>query len=361
MRRAGVSVSRFGVSFAVFVAVFLVADAAVVPRLIAPGRHPAYMNSPYWSEAFMRESRLASDLSSDDSNIRVTNGVEWRTITNHEGRWITVRNGRRVTVPVVDEPQARIILLGGSTVFCAEVPDALTWASLLARRVTTDGFDVVNLGAPGSTFASRINALIGSGVAEQGDVVVYFVGVNDAVISEQTNALVGPLAKMPHIRRLIESWLGWSNLGRHLLNRSQVIELRATNPASDAVTRFLTNLDAARRLAQRDELRVLFVVQPSELVSSPESWGQGGSHLQSSYVEAFRQFFALVVDATRGMSDVVDGTHLLDELPESPYLDHVHVQEDGNKAIADFVYVELDRRGWLDQRPRRRRTVTTLP
>jgi hypothetical protein len=29
-------------------------------------------------------------------------------------------------------------------------------------------------------------------------------------------------------------------------------------------------------------------------------------------------------------------------------VDFLHVQEDGNRAIADFVYEELAARGWLD-------------
>lgn len=344
----GRTLGRLGIAVGVFAVTFVAVDAVVVPRLILPRRHLAYASSEYWSQEFVKESRLASDLSSDPSNVRVDNGVEWRTISDFQGQWITVQEGQRLTLPQVAAPRGQIVVLGGSTVFCAEVPDALTWPSQLAVRVANERLRVVNLGAPGSTLRARIDALRGRGVARRGDRVVYFVGVNEAVIGEQTNESVGLLASVPQMRSAIERWFHWSNLGRHLLARSQVLSMTATAPAEDAVARFLENLVAARQQAAAVGFSVVFVIQPSALVSYPQRWGPLESNLDPTYVREFRRFFDLVLRATATEPDVIDGTRLLDGLERSPYLDQVHVQEDGNRAIADFVYAELERRGWLE-------------
>ena len=108
--------------------------------------------------------------------------------------------GLRRTEPVPINPNRRIVAFGGSTTFCVEVPDALTWPSYLARRVLDRETEVINAGLSAAKFFDRVKAFEGLDLTTSGDVAVFFVGVNDAVIGSQANEIVGPLARWPRLR-----------------------------------------------------------------------------------------------------------------------------------------------------------------
>ena len=269
-------------------------------------------------------------------------------MTDFDGRYINVVNGLRVTEPLPANPTRRIVAFGGSTTFCAEVPDALTWPSQLAQRVFDRETQVINAGLSGAEFANRVEALEGLNSTRSGDVAIFFVGVNDAVIGYQANHVVGPLARWPRLRRLIEVTMSWSRSGRIALDRSQQLSFEITASSEAAIDLFRNSLARAEGVALANNVRLLVVLQPSRLIETRQTWGTSNESIEESYIASFRDFYRLLIGSPEFQDRIVDGTRIFDLLAESPYLDFVHVQEDGNKAIASFMYAELESRGWLD-------------
>lgn len=323
---------------------FLVIDTSLGLRNFGSERPAAYARSDYWSEEFAKESSDLVDLIS----TRKTSVGEVRTMTDFDGRYINVVNGLRVTEPVPANPTRRIVAFGGSTTFCGEVPNALTWPSQLARRVLGNETEVVNAGSSGATFADREKAFEGFGLTNSGDIAIFFVGVNDAVIGSQANQVVGPLARWPRLRRLIEVTLSWSNLGRMALDSSQQLSYEVTASSRVAVGRFRQTMVRAEEVALAKDVRLLVVLQPSRLTAKRPTWGTQNEGVEESFSESFRDFYRQIIDSPEFRGRIVDGTRIFDSLDKSPYLDFMHVQEEGNEAIASFLYAELESRGWLE-------------
>jgi hypothetical protein len=338
------SIKRFGIGAFIFALMFLLVDTLLVPRIFDVARLAAYAQSDYWSEDFVKESTTVTD----GEIISQTSVGDVSIMTDFDGRYINVVNGLRVTEPLPANPARRIVVFGGSTTFCAEVPDALTWPSQLAQRVFERETQVINAGLSGAEFANRVEALEGSNLTRSGDVVIFFVGVNDAVIGYQVNRVVGPLARWPRLRRLIEVTMSWSRSGRIALDRSQQLSFDITATSTEAVDRFRLSLLRAEEVALTKNIRLLVVLQPSRLIETQPIWGTQKEIVEELYIASFRDFYRLLIGSPDFQDRTVDGTQIFDSLNESPYLDIVHVQEDGNKAIASFMYDELESRGWLD-------------
>ena len=284
-----------------------------------------------------------------DRNItrQTSVGDVWIT-ADFARRHINVVGGLRRTEPVPAISKRRIVAFGGSTTFCGEVPDALTWPSQLARRVLDREIEVINAGYSGAKLANRVKAFEGLDLANSGDVAIFFVGDNDAVIGSQANQVVGPLARWPRLRRLIEVTLSWSNLGGIALDRSQQLSFEITASSEAAIDLFRNSLARAEEVALANNVRLLVVLQPSRVIETRTAWGTSNESIEESYIASFRDFYRLLIDSPEFQDRIVDGTRIFDSLTESPYLDFVHVQEDGNEAIASFMYAELESRGWLD-------------
>lgn len=323
---------------------FLLVDTFFVPQFFGVARPAAYSRSEYWSEAFIKESAMVADL----SITRQTSVGDVRLTADFAGRHINVVGGLRRTEPVPADSTRRIVAFGGSTTFCGEVPDALTWPSQLAQRVLNNKLEVINAGLSAATFADRVKAFEGLDLTNSGDVAIFFVGVNDAVIGNQANQVVGPLARWPRLRRLIEVTLSWSNLGRIALNRSQQLSFEITATSTEAVDQFRRTLVRAAKVARDKNVQLLVVIQPNRLMANPSTWGAPNEDVDKKFIESFKDFYRQVISKSEFQGRVVDGTRIFNSLDESPYLDFMHVQEEGNEAIASFMYAELKSRGWLE-------------
>jgi len=322
----------------------LAVDTFIVPQIFGVERLAAYTRSDYWSEDFIKESAMVADR----FVIRQTSVGDVLITADYFGRHINVEGGLRRTEPVPVNATRRIVAFGGSTTFCGEVPDALTWPSQLARRVLDREIEVINAGFSGAKFANRVNAFEGLELLNSGDIAIFYVGVNDAVIGSQANQIVGPLARWPKLRRLIELTLSWSNLGGIALKRSQDISFDITATSTEAVDQFRQSLVRASEYALNKNVRLLVVLQPSRLIANRQTWGTPSESIEASFIASFRDFYRQIIDSPEFKGRVVDGTRIFNSLDESPYLDFMHVQEDGNEAIASFMYAELESRGWLD-------------
>lgn len=149
--------------------------AAPVGRWEFREARPApYKNAEYFGPDFLDESMRCLRLGNPS-------GANYLIPGDFLGRFINVRNGQRQTT---DQPEAfehRLLLFGGSTVFCSTVPDADTLASCLQRALNaTPGprYRVENYGTPAMIARQQTERLAATPL-QPGDVVVFYDGFND--------------------------------------------------------------------------------------------------------------------------------------------------------------------------------------
>jgi hypothetical protein len=136
---------------------------------------PPYARSPYFSMRFVEEHELRGGtftMSADGERILVRDA---------QGTYINNVGGHRVTTDVPEAAAHRIFLFGGSTVYCAEVPDPFTIASYLQRQVNVVApgrHAVVNSGVSSVNTAQQLAWLRATDLSP-GDVVVFYDGIND--------------------------------------------------------------------------------------------------------------------------------------------------------------------------------------
>ncbi len=131
---------------------------------------PPYQDADYFGAEFLREAEAS--VSGSISTIA--------ELRDFRGRYFNVVNGFRVTTDAPPDPERRVLMFGGSTLFGQEVPDRYTIASYLQRMLNDAGarWQVRNFGLPGMNAAQQ--TLILKRVAlRPGDIIVYYHGVND--------------------------------------------------------------------------------------------------------------------------------------------------------------------------------------
>ena len=135
-----------------------------------------YINAEYFSKDFINESFTQPGGWLLDKTY---GGVKPR---NFDGKWINVRNNRRVTINKPGNYLGKIHLFGGSTVYNGEVPDNLTIASQLAFLGANNfSYEVVNMGATSIHSAQQFGRLKAEIKLNDGDVIIFYDGVNDVL------------------------------------------------------------------------------------------------------------------------------------------------------------------------------------
>ena len=152
--------------------------------------NPEFVNwqtKKYYQDADALSKANDSDSPLDEYNFVNKELIRYSgdliTIGDFDGSFIKIKDGRRVTVGSNNLRQRRVLIFGGSTVFCAEVPDLLTSSSQLQQLILENNldFDVFNYGIPGLRIENQFNILKNVKDLGPGDIVVFYDGVNDLI------------------------------------------------------------------------------------------------------------------------------------------------------------------------------------
>lgn len=184
-RSRGVLFRACAVLLSFIVAVLLVEGAArvrerttgadAIPRWAFRASRPApYRAAEYFCDSFLLESMRSLHL------VR-PGDAEYVVPVDVAGPWISILDNRRVTTDRPRSCDRRVLLFGGSTMQCLEVPDRHTAASYLQRALNEQSetrWRVENLGTSSMTARQQTARLLAEGV-RPGDVVVFYDGVND--------------------------------------------------------------------------------------------------------------------------------------------------------------------------------------
>jgi hypothetical protein len=269
------------------------------------------------------------------------------SLEDFDGDYINIENGRRVTTGSNGLRQRRVLVFGGSTIFCAEVPDSMTIPSQLQKLVLENDyeFDVINYGISGIRIENQfaiLKTVIDLGVDDK---VVFYDGVND-LDRIYTDALAQRYQEPPwrQIGRVANEAENRSWLIRYL-SPSSYIERPGVKQEfldSEARQKVTDNWFAFDKLAKEyvegKGAKFIHILQPN-LLTYKEGSNVSGVRKRWSDMQTIEQYFAEYVTPS---SQIISFRNTLDSLDKTPFVDWSHIDEIGNKKIAEEMFATLE-------------------
>ena len=296
---------------------------------------PGFQGEPYDIEQMWGELAryVSSGVMVKDRERRNVASIDAR------GELFNVAEGRRCTTghPTGEVPS--VICLGGSTMFCYEVPDQWTVPSRIQAALNDLRIParVENYGLGGATLSDRVRVLESIAIGN-GDVVVVLFGVNEVGINApQRLRLRGKFKRLRLVPKMLYGMAGVSVALDWYAQR--VLEWEYSDlKFDDRVVEHITHdLERVDQIATRAGATVVAALQPNlytKSIWSADEW-QLASKYPAHWGDVVRQGYASMrrsIPTTDGrvhdISDVMN-----DEIP-SPYLDWAHVNSRGNDRLA---------------------------
>ena len=317
---------------------------------------PPYQGADYFGKAFLAEAEASV-------TGRVSTIAELR---DFKGRYFNVLNGFRVTTDTPANPDRRVLMFGGSTLFGQEVPDRYTIASYLQRMLNETGvhWQVRNFGLPGMNAAQQ--TLILKRVSlRAGDIIVYYHGVNDIYYLvfggyekgwERGVPAFRPVQKLSVFHKWLHAWHGrlkdYSYTAQVALD---IYQRGMPNTVTDAgeMRRVLAHTEDSFRSAVSEAAAIaaasgasfVHFLQPTafsasaltpyerEILENPLVTAPGVAvAFREGYPRLRTVAAKLAADgvAFYDLSDALDGREQGNEV----YLDFCHINHEGNRLVA---------------------------
>ena len=266
-------------------------------------------------------------------------------------RQININNESRITAHQPSEPYARIFILGGSTVFNAQVPNPQTIASLLQSKLLGNGsnYSVINFGKSGATSIDRIEFIKNQKTLCKDDTVILYFGINDACINKRafkykSNPIHLVLVALNMVQNLLGSCLltfeklpRFSKFGtkyavKKYINEEVIVAIRSFNNYCETLG-----------------VKFVAVLQPSAYSC------RGLNRIESRYLNAFANSpkralqvaNRVVIEELCGDCYFVDGLRVFDDAEDAVFTDWCHTTKYGNLLLSEFFFAELVKLNYL--------------
>jgi len=268
------------------------------------------------------------------------------TIDDFDGSYIKIKDGRRVTVGSSGLNQRRVLIFGGSTVFCAEVPDSMTSSSHLQQLILENNFDfdVLNYGIPGLRIENQFDILKNVTDLRQGDIVVFYDGVNDLIrtFEEGLNShknqtpwrQLNSSSLAVEKRSIIFKRLSISGYVDNIGGDTEYLDSGAEQYIFD---NWLKYERLAREIVEKRGADFVHLLQPNWLTYKKLSEGKS----ESKRFSDMRMIQEIFKSNASQKSGIIDFTDKLDGLGDTPFFDWAHLDEIGNKKIAEEMFTVL--------------------
>ena len=183
--------------------------------------------------------------------------------------------GLRTTTDQPVSFSGRVLIFGGSTTFCAEVPDNMTPSSLLQRLLNDRGVKcrVENYGKSAATSTERVIVLEGVKDLSKGDIVIFYIGVNEAGVGfTQRELPAGIISMVPEIGTAIQkasrySWIAVVLFRKLVLGSIEVSE----QSKLDVVQKFQKSMGDAQAITDKVGAFLVPVLQAILFTRNPPS------------------------------------------------------------------------------------------
>ena len=257
------------------------------------------------------------------------------------------KNGLRTTT---DQPvyfSGRVLIFGGSTTFCAEVPDNMTSASILQRGLNARGAKrrVENFGKSAATSTDRVAALEGVNDLSTGDIVIFYIGINEAGVGfTQRDLPVGLISKIPEIGTVIQKASSYSRMADVLFRKLVFGSIEVSEQSKlNATQKFKKSMDDAKAITDKVGAVLVPVLQANLFTRNPStSYDNDLGRLYGSQLSVVtRDMYARLKPIVSSYKYHGDATAVMNNLEPSPYYDWMHVNAEGDKRIAAFLEKHL--------------------
>jgi lysophospholipase L1-like esterase len=250
--------------------------------------------------------------------------------------------GLRTTTGQPPTSQFRVFVFGGSTVYCGEVDDSETIPSALQARLNAAGVRarVLNFGqviVDTSYSSAWLRSLPTDARPSAGDVVIFYVGVNDAGSSfsftsridrwsAQYDNLAAPMRLLNRHSAIASQAFAWLGRGRATPN--------------DQTDSFATALDDARRYSEGLGAHFIPILQPTLFTESmPDLYERRlATRFGTDLVAAISEIYPKVAERVVSIPGAIDARDALATVSPSPFVDWMHLDARGNGAIADLMF-----------------------
>ena len=303
-----------------------------------------YVNAEYFSKDFINESFTQPGGWLLDKKY---GGVKPR---NFEGKWINVRNNRRVTLNKPGIYSHKIYLFGGSTVYNGEVPDKLTIASQLASIGANNfQYEVVNMGATSIHSARQFARLKQDIKLKKGDIVIFYDGVNDVyqriINRNRKGYMYGQPKRESYWVKVLRLYSKDSHILYFLFSRIKNNTSYITPDLIESSSEdYIKTLVATNEYVLSQKAYFYHFLQPTlftrkNLNEYENMLLKKGHPIVSKHViKAFTEAYPIILNKLDTVNFSYSLTEAFDELLESPYLDFCHVTHIGNKIIATNIW-----------------------
>ena len=269
------------------------------------------------------------------------------TLGDFDGLYINVEDGRRVTTGSTGLREKRILVFGGSTILCGELPDSMTVTSNLQKILNSNDleFDVLNYGISGLRIENQFKILETVRDLNSNDIVVFYDGINDLnrifeeglerranqTPSRQLNKIAKELEKRSLLFRDISITNYLDGLG--------VSQAYLANEVGQQITDNWIKFDAmARKYVESKGAKFVHILQPNWLtLESVDNSTKLKKHWSDRRI--IQSAFEKSVTPETNIKDL---TNIFDDLGTTPFLDWAHVDEVGTAKVAEEMFAVLE-------------------
>ncbi len=268
-----------------------------------------------------------------------------------EPREINVNNESRFTVGQPSEPRGRIFILGGSTVFNAQVPNSQTIASLLQSKLreNSKNYSVVNFGKSGATSIDRIEFIKNQKILCKGDTVILYFGINDACITKRAFKF----KSNPVHLVLVALNMAQNLLGKHLLIFEKLPRFSKFG-TKRAVKKYINEevvvaIRSFNNYCETLGVKFVAVLQPSAYSC------RGLNRDERSYLNQFanspkKALWVANREIRKKLGDdqyFVDAVRVFDYAERAVFTDWCHTTKYGNLLLSEFCFAEMVKLNYL--------------
>jgi len=276
--------------------------------------------------------------------------------------------------PSREQPNYVVAVMGGSTVYCAEVPDRYTLPSQIQRILSsndaTSGVRILNWGVSSVHSLQEIARLkyeVGQG--NKPDAVIFFHGVNDIFNGifngEPESAIMiresEEMRKTSALETLnLKSTELYRTLMGYYIHKPWLVspgglddETKLRNLARKTAQQYRKSVLEAYEFCKRHQIKCAWILQPAIPTISRDltvhEKGVIGDYSEDVF-KCFRAGYPLLREVLSDLrargAIAVDGSDMFDMNSTPVFLDFCHVESDGNEILAQSVVNRLPQNFW---------------
>jgi len=255
----------------------------------------------------------------------------------------TDKNGLRVTTDQPSAPSGRVLIFGGSTTFCGEVPDRFTHPSILQRQLNDrdSGLIVENYGKSAATATDRVEVLKSIDDLNENDIVIFYVGVNESGVGFiQRDLPVGLIAKVPELGNGLQKVSKYSRIADILFRKFVFGGIEISEGSKlKAESDFRKAMDEAESFTTNAGAKFVPVLQATLFTRNPSTdYDQTLAKMYGSELGVVMpEMYDRLLPVISSYENFGDAREVMNNLEPSPYFDWMHVNAAGDERIAIFL------------------------